>query len=107
MADPAYDEVPLTPEELKALGLPGPTQETPLTEAERLDLGLSATPPPPKDMDPGLWASIVHSFGAGGTKQGSDELVGEIVQHAPGTIPGDETYRKARDAERSVLDAAK
>ncbi len=63
-------------------------------------------PPPPEGVDPGLWRSILLQFGSGGLKQGLDEVAGEIVQHAPGTIGRTGTYRKARDGVRAELDAA-
>lgn len=100
------DEIAQLPREVRAAL---PPQERSLTPAQARNVGLEVpdAPPPPKGVDPGRWMAFWHSALAGALKQGSDELVGEVVEHAPGTLPGNDTYRKARDAERQVLEASR
>jgi hypothetical protein len=107
---PDYVEEEITPEEAARLRAEASGyEETPITVEEAKALGANppqAPPPPPQGVDPGLWRSILLQFGSGGLKQGLDEVAGEIVQHAPGTIGRTGTYRKARDGVRAELDAA-
>jgi hypothetical protein len=60
--------------------------------------------------DPGVLAAIRASFGQGGLKGGSDEVIGGLTRAlGPSGVPGHtsaDVYRRARDAEREVLRGA-
>jgi hypothetical protein len=69
---------------------------------------------PPREAalpaDPGVLAAIRASFGQGGLKGGSDEVIGGLTRAlGPSGVPGHtsaDVYRRARDAEREVLRGA-
>jgi hypothetical protein len=94
----------LPPEVRQAMGLTAKAERVASPE-EIAAAGLEAPQPVQPRLPPGFFKNLIQQYGAGALKQGLDEAAGEIVQHAPGTSPTNETYRKARDAVRSDLAA--